>query len=636
MLKNVDLSKTVLHAPMDRDKLITCLRSALDVMYPASERQLQRQRQRHGTIKSSSSPRIRYNDHADSIKLFDEFLSEIKGNINGIIPDESLMAEFMAFLDVKKAHWGIKPRQNISTNIRNLINAMPSSLLQRILLPPKDHKRATRFHCFSKETQKIISHFAQSSRKLQKRRYGDPSKPTLSSTSLSQSTRNTRIEQLQLFLRLVGKDCVFSLTDSDADRYLEHYTEHDIEQTGINNLCDLQSFFTNLVASGTLEKSPITKFYYKKNNVDDDFVPPDQLAILQNLSKVNLKDFAEVRDRLLAFCLCYDFSLRIGEVARLKVSDVVISDCIELTIRNEIQKGDKSTKLAYSFFPESKTLMTAYLNLRKKRLHDTATDTDALILSEHSERMLDNGCRNRIQNLCMSLKIKTFKGNVPAPHRFRHSFGTCNVAPLGLNLGIYDIMTHLRHTSIELTTRTYITDNPLLNKAKHDAHLKAHRNLAVQQNRLDRNSIQNGFNNRHVQPQSNVIANPSPSPSPAFPFSPPQTPSTNDFSLPENDALKLLAPFEITRQALRKYAEAQGMVEENGKDYFYSNQFIQDLSNNYMTKQEAMETVGLRKSGYFYWMSSKGIEAVVIGKASLLKKDDVLARNREEKLKKTA
>ena len=114
----------------------------------------------------------------------------------------------------------------------------------------------------------------------------------------------------------------------------------------------------------------------------------------------------------------------------------------------------------------------------------------------------------------------------------------------------------------------------------------------------------------------------------------PSTPSSQDFSVPENDALKILASFEITRQGLRKYAEGQGLGEGTDEAFYYSRQFIDDLSYNYMTKQETMATVGLRKSGLHYWMSSKGIQAVVIGKTSLIRKDYVLARNKEENLKK--
>ena len=382
----------------------------------------------------------------------------------------------------------------------------------------------------------------------------------------------------------------------------------------------------------SLEASGIVQSESKGHRVSIELMG-DHMAIAQapnSISQVEAEvmstEVKPMRNRLLAFCLCYDFALRIGEVALLNVDDISIDEFVALNIRSKIQKGnDKPEKTSYSFFPESKTLMTAYLKLREQK-HPT---TDALIITEKGERMLVNGCRDSIQDLCVQLGVKTYKGSLPAPHRLRHSFPSCNVEPLGLNLDIYEIMRRLRHTSVELTTKTYITNNPLLEKAKHVAHVKAHRASTIQQNHQSR------INNRHVQPHSNVMNLPRPSPAlDLAQVSMPFTPSSQDFSVPENDALKMLAPFEITRQGLRKYAEGQGMGEGTDEAFYYSRQFIDALSYNYMTKQETMATIGLRKSGLHYWMSSKGIQAVVIGKTSLIRKDDVLARNKEENLKK--
>ena len=616
---DVDLSKTVLKAPMDRDKLVSCLRSALDIMFPASERYASRS---NGKRTNTTSPsRIRYNDLSDSLKMFDQFLS---GKDTALVSiDEILMADFLAFLEIQKAHWGTKPREIMCCRIRTLINALPDKLRHRKILSSADFKRMTKFDCFTKETQEAIRQFLADGRSTKRNGHNNSERPSLTGRLLSPAYRKSVIEHLQLFLKTIGKISVADVVASDADTYLDAYTAKGIRQVAINNLADLHSFFANIWARGIIDKLPFNTVFAKKTNVDDDFVPPQGLAVLQDLSKVDLKDFVEVRNRLLAFCLCYDFALRIGEVVGLKVSDITVNEYVDLTMRTEIQKGQgKPKKTAYSYFPESKTLMTAYLKLREQK----QPTSDALIISEKGERMLVNGCRDAIQDLCKQLRVKTYKGEVPAPHRFRHSFGTCNVAPLGLQLDIYDIMKRLRHTSVELTTRTYINDNPLLTKAKHDAQVKAHRVSTFQQNH------QNRINNRQAQSQSNVMA--SPCPSPALPSLKSPMSSTQDFSIPENDALKMLASFEITRQGLRKYAEGQGMGEGTDEAFYYSRQFIDDLSFNYMTKQETMATVGLRKSGLQYWMSSKGIQAVVIGKTSLIKKDDVLARHKEENLKK--
>jgi len=55
---------------------------------------------------------------------------------------------------------------------------------------------------------------------------------------------------------------------------------------------------------------------------------------------------------------------------------------------------------------------------------------------------------------------------------------------------------------------------------------------------------------------------------------------------------------------------------------------LESLPQNYFSKQEAMRIIGIKKSAFFYWVGSKGIEQVVIGKISLVRKDDVMAKSR--------
>jgi hypothetical protein len=241
--------------------------------------------------------------------------------------------------------------------------------------------------------------------------------------------------------------------------------------------------------------------------------------------------------------------------------------------------------------------------------------------------MYEDGCRNAVQELCKKLGVKTFKGEVPAPHRFRHSFGTCNVTPLGLGLDIYDIMKRLRHTSIELTTRTYISDNPLLTKAKHDAHVQgAAMAMAVRRAGVSAGpSSRQIMTTQHQSIASAIRANTS------LPLA-----DSEDLSVAEYDALKILAPFNLIRMSLQKYAKDKGMAEKRKGEWFYSRQLIDDLSQNYFTKQEAMKIIGFAKSAFFYWISSRGIQQVVIGKVSLVRKDDVLAKSRGGDFRKSA
>ena len=591
--QDVDLSQPVLLKPMAREKVMSALHSAMEAQIPPAVRH------------ESRAKTIRYNDLAGSLKLWGQFLATLgDGPVN---PNEALLDDFLKFVTQEKPNWKDGCRKNLPIRIRTLINSLPTAVLNRPLLGSREVAQKTRFNIFSPETKAALQSFLVDGRCLKRNGIDSSAPPILTGRLLSPAYRESVVDRVRHFLTIIEKRSVFGLTASDAEVYLADYAAQGNRQGGINNLADIQSFFSNLFARGSIDKMPFTTVFAKKNAVDDDFVPPERLAILQDISTVDLKDIVEVRDRLLAICLLYDFALRLGEVIRLKVSDVAINDYIELTIRSEVQKGQgKPTKAFLSFFPESKTLMSAYLRLRQQR----QTSHDALIITQSGEPLLASGCRAAVQELCRKLGVKTAKGELPAPHRFRHSFGTCNVAPLGLRLDIYDIMKRLRHTSIELTTRTYISDNPLLSRAKHEEHVRA---------------LNVSFPRTGSTTQSTVDH--------------PGNDGADDgrgFTVAENDAIRLLVPFGVVRVSLRKFAESKGVAKKRNGDWFYARASIDDLSQNYFTKQEAMRIIGFSRSAFAYWVGNHGIEQAVIGKVSLVKRDAVLAKSRGVEFKKSA
>ena len=586
---DVDLSKPVLKAAMDRAELITNLQAALDVLYPAEERY---------ASAADGSPhkmfRIRYNDSSDAIKLFADFLTK-SGRVSLSI-DEALMDEFEQFVTIQKAHWGAKSRAVVNLRVRTVINALPDKLRNRALLSPREQRKATRFDDFTPETKAALIQFSIDGRRV--KRNGD-GRPLLTDSRLASSNRSSTVDRIRLFLKTIGKSDVLSITSADSEKFVEIYTARDERQTAVNFLVDMQPFFLNLWARGLINGLPFITTFIKRNGVNDDFVLPEQLAVLRDITTVDMKDIVAVRNRLLTFCLCYDFALRIGEIARLKVSDVAISEYVDLTIRSEIQKGSgKPERFVQSFFPESKILMETYLKLREQM----RPPTDALMITEKGRRLLGDGCRNAVQELCRELGVTTSKGDLPAPHRFRHSFGTCNIKPLGLKLEIYDIMQRLRHTSSDVTTKVYLNENPLLNKAKHRAIVKA-AGLAG--------------------PLANYSGSCQPMNRPASDNS-----AEEDFSVAENHALALLKQLGVVRASLRQYAQGKGLSETRTDGWLYSRRFIEGLAQNYFTKQEAMRIIGFKKTAFFYWVTSKGIEQVVIGKVSLVRKDEVMAKCR--------
>jgi len=605
-VRDVDLSQPVLRKPMAREDLLSAMLAVLEGEIPLALRSEDR------------AKAIRYNDVAGCLKVWGQFLNTLgDGPFN---PNEALLGDFLKYVTQERPNWKEASHRNVPFQIRRLINGLPPRVLNRPLLSSREVGQATRFDGFSPATKTALQSFLADGRWV-KQNGGD--KPNLTTRLLSDSYRRTATDDVVLLLKTLGKTDVLQITAADTDRFLQVYDAKGKRQLAVNMLADMQPFFNNLRAKGLIDRVPFVGIVAKSTAINDDFVMPEQLAVLADISKVDLKDIVEVRDRLLAVGLLYDFALRVGEVIRLKVSDVAIEKFVELTIRTEIQKGQgKPTKTFLSFFPETKILMDAYLKLRGQK----AVSHDALIITESGGPLMESGCRAAVQQLCQRLGVKTAKGDVPAPHRFRHSFGTCNVAPLGLRLDVYGIMKRLRHTSIELTNRTYISDNPLLSRAKHDEHVRVLTESKASDAARSSPPSMLRTGSTTITARGGTVTD----------AGAVHADDGQACSVTEQEALRLLAPLGFICMSLRMYAKGKGLAEKRKGAWFYSLAFIDDLSQNYFTKQEAMKIIGFGKSAFFYWVTTHGIEQLVIGKVSLVKKDAVLAKSRAGEFRKSA
>ena len=152
-------------------------------------------------------------------------------------------------------------------------------------------------------------------------------------------------------------------------------------------------------------------------------------------------------------------------------------------------------------------------------------------------------------------------------------------------------MTRLRHNNISTTLKIYVAENQLLNQAQHDGFMRRR--------------------NGQSEPTGIAAA---------------EAPQTNIMS--EMDAMKLLKEYRFTVKALRKYAQIQNAIETRNGKHFYSLDLVERLASNYFTKQETMRLIDCKKSAMHEWIQNQGIEVVVVGKTSLVPKDDVMRRVR--------
>lgn len=578
----VDLTQPVLKEPTARGEFIAQLRAAQQKMF--AERPLPRPRQ------------LKFNDCTAAIKYFEDFISQ-KG-LSTIAPAEDLLDEFLNYL--LKTNGKHQYCLSLRNKLRNIINNFPPTILNRFLVNNKRKEYLTKNDHLSQKTRDFLDGFRRDGRKLNRKRHNDGN--ILSGKLLAPRTRETSIRTVPLFLNIVKKNCLLEVTPQDADVFINFYTKQEKRDLALEYLTDLQPIYMNLIGKGLMVENPI-KTYNEcpPRKVDDDFIMPDQMEILRDLSTVDFKDIFDVRDRMLTFALYYDFCLRNGEASLLNLPDVAWDGQLYgITLEPEIQKGqDKPRVTLYNCFDESRRLIKAYLELRKQYL--AGRQVDAFLISKTRTQLRNTGCRLCVQKHCSKLGIKTRKGNTPYPHCLRHTFGTLNIDRLGLCLSPYFIQGRMRHSDLSTTMKIYVQNNPLLAKLNHIA------------------SVQVGMaRNNHL-----------PSYGSAEEIGATIDSKPNDISMPEAEAVKALRSYGISSKALRIYAETKGMMERKNKQVFYSRTFIQDLAQNWLTKQQVMKKLGFGSSRFYVWKKARGINPIVIGKVSLVKATDVI-----EELKK--
>ena len=569
-----DLSIPVLRRVMGRQELVDMLLGAVGSRYPLETRH-------------EGNNRIRFNDFSRIVGAFGAFLQS--GGQETLNPDESTIGRFAEHLHATGFATSRRSAEQDASRVRILINSFSADLLQRPLLTPQEVSRQKRYDHLTPASKEALLKFLSHGRKLKANStFG---KPVLSARLYSPRNRENTVDKVIRFLREVGTNDLLAITARDAESYVARQNGSQRHKLAMDLLVDIRPLFGNLVALGLMAENPVADYSEKETRLNDDYVPAEGIALLQDMSTVDWQDWVDVAGRLATFGLAYDFALRNGEISRLRVSDVKIADYVEMSLRPEIQKGEgKPAATLLSYFPQTKRLMVAYLKLRAK----VCLDTDALLVNRQGGRLLDNGCRDLIQDHCRRLGVKTHKGLLPSPHRFRHSLGTLNAEPLGLKLSVHDIMRRLRHTSYDVTTRTYITNNPLIERARHEA-------------RFNPMNTMNTMNTPNSQRPVAMLA-----------------PQEEPEWILEAEALSRLRGLGIRRSALQAYFKKQGLVRKTPRGFVYVKQGVDALTTRHVSKEEAMRMLGLSRSGLAYWASSNGIESVLIGKVSLWSLDEIM------------
>lgn len=573
----IDLSTPVSQTPIPADKLVLLLREAAGKIYPDSER------------ANSRALRVRYNALLFTVKAFEAFL---KGdNILEACVDEDLVGQFEAH--ALKAGTPKSYIRNHRHAIRQLINRLPQSHVQRELETVAAVHRVDRYAHLTPQTQEALQDFLRNGKRL--KRKTTHLTPELSNELLAEELRKSIVNSTMTFLNAINATDILAITEDDVTECVELYASTGKEDTAKNLFDFIKPLFSNLRANGLISTNPLKNIPRVPSSVNLDFVGQEEINILADLTTVDMDDFKDVRGRLLSFVLNYAYALRNREASLVSCADFHGS---ELYLPKNIQKVKKDTLPLYSYLPEiTQKLMKRYLELRAQK----SPATDILMVSIDGRPLGAYGCRAAVKEHCDKLGLKTYEGNPVNPHRLRHSFGTLNIDPLGLELSLGEISSQFRHSSILTTCDIYIAKNPLYKKRGYERRMQKI----------------NGI----LQSQS-VAAAPIPPPS--------LTPVLNidDGLITENEVIRRVRSLGLNYRALREYALEIGKAQKQGRGYMYSSSLISDLASNYFTRAEAIDLLKYAPSTFYDWTKRDGIEFIQIGQVSLFRKNIILEKRR--------
>ena len=584
------------------------------------------------------------NLYSSHVNLLQGYLN--KYGIKTVVPDEdffdTLWKRTQADTVLNGKKYSPLTAKKIARTIRKIVNAylyIKEGALKRKVLLEVESKRYERFFALTKLTQDAIIWFEENGRIVKAMPVlvngtGSGTEEMLikmvhrvSDKKLLVNTNYTKIQLAMLFLRVIGKNGFEQATAEDVQKFNDYCDERQIKKKA-DYLADVATFFANIHSKGYIKNNPFANVSLKKNAtcVRRDFIPKEGIAKLLDLSNADLNEKQQARDRTMAL-MFYDTALRINEVLSLKCSDIRKDADGEMYVllRSDVQKGaNKPEETMYFFFDQTKQAIERYLKLRTQFL----PKTDRLFVSRYGTSLCHPHCRKLFKHHCEKLGIKTFYKETPSPHHVRHSFGTLNIAPLGLGLGLYEIVERFRHTKPEIAKRHYIHNNPYLVKEKYNLMKKR----VVKQSNID---ILNGIpfpdiekwmfeklevdartmkaiKRKYLSVFNNNIDK--------------KTESDKiDNYITEREASEKVAHLEIPLRSLRNYCVQNNIAFNGTGHYSYKKDFISELSENWVGRSEVMRKLKLDHMSFHRAVNESQHKKIKIGRQLLIHKNAFFA-----------
>lgn len=607
--------------------------------------------------------------HKTRINSFQEYLE--RNNIQSLVPDELFLLKCVHYFQAQKLQVRFKGSRSdlyysdfvkirAIRDIRMLINRyfLPQEIITRPILLKIVYERYERLFKLTKNTQQAIIWFENNGRRIKSVPTYDPSGGPMNmvkyvyhvtNQKLLPNTAYGKINHVINFLSLVGKHGIEQVNDTDLERFTEIYRKKNNAQLE-DYLAHIATFFINAQSQGFIKDHSFKEVSLKMKgtSVRVDFVGEEGIKNLLDLKLLNWNDPLEVRDAL-SCALAYDAGLRVGEIYGLDATDINTDEDndIYIALREGVQKGHKPKIHIYFIFDETKAILKHYLEVSRLAMKP---QDQALLISTHDKKRLDKeNVARRMKEFMAKRGIQTFSKKKATPHHLRHSFATLNIAPLGANMSLHEIVERLRHTKYETARKHYIHNNPYLQKQKHRAqkeriNKKSNRDtlkempfsdlegFLVQDLGVDADTVMVirrkyralRTNGELRKGQENHIM--------TVHKERPDAPKEDFVPLSAKELEGRIKPLRLVARAFSAYCRENGLQRRQGRYVLYSQRFLDELCEAWVPREEVMRFFDLERSQFYEMAKKRNWPSMRIGGAVLFRMKKLIENSRNRML----
>lgn len=415
-------------------------------------------------VSNNGTARGRYRDHA-ALNVFERWLLRTHRADTPFEMDEDTLEQIgadMASGSLRRADrrkYGSMAR-SVPTVIRAIHNraAHADSRVLRSLLNRRVYGRLRRFSTLTAATQDLLLRVERTGQR-RSRKSGRHTRP------MTGASRKLAIDSTLTLLDRLNASGVEQVTRDNVTALVGNCGDTDAYRTTVRLLHCAAPVFRigheqGLLAKNVLDDIDNDTF---KEQARRDFLPPEEVAKLRDLSSVDTSDRDRVRDRLVALLL-YDLAVRKSELAGLTLDDIEPENGhYDVRLRPEVQKGTKPIKRLRVLFPETTKLLRIYLQDVR-----ASFPGKALIVDMKGRPASGAAIEGAVRREATRLDLRCYRSNrLPTPHAFRRSFATINSQPLGLGMSVHELADRLRD-SVRVVDESYRLHNPLIESMRAD------------------------------------------------------------------------------------------------------------------------------------------------------------------------